>query len=459
MIALITLFVTGLITLFVAFTRKPLLVGIIATIGLIGGLFGLMYESRYGIRLFPDYHGLNFDTTAVMFSFICIIFTTLLVWTGFKPLTENENHAGDHIALMIFSLCGALIMTSFTDFFMFFLGLEILSIPVYVLAGMKKSDALSSEASLKYFLTGSFATGILLFGIAWIYGSTGSFDLLEIKNAILNSTHNSSLLYVGVLLVLASFLFKIGAVPYHFWSPDVYAGSPATIMGFMASVVKIAAFAAIMRLFTDTFDSISGVWGPLVLGVSVLSMFVGNLSAIKQTRVRRLLAYSSIAHVGYALLAVVTFDSVETTTYHYNVYYYLLAYGLATIILITAENIINDESDDIENWVGIARKNPILGLFIIMAILSLAGVPPMMGFFGKYLIFSQAIYDYPYIVAIALLNSGIGIYYYLKLIVKVLRKPYEAPKFDKLIICSLQWIVLIISGVLLLIGGFLLLLF
>lgn len=350
-------------------------------------------------------------------------------------------------------------MTSFTDFFMFFLGLEILSIPVYVLAGMKKSDALSSEASLKYFLTGSFATGILLFGIAWIYGSTGSFDLLEIKNAILNSTHNSSLLYVGVLLVLASFLFKIGAVPYHFWSPDVYAGSPATIMGFMASVVKIAAFAAILRLFTDTFDSISGVWGPLVLGVSVLSMFVGNLSAIKQTRVRRLLAYSSIAHVGYALLAVVTFDSVETTTYHYNVYYYLLAYGLATIILITAENIINDESDDIENWVGIARKNPILGLFIIMAILSLAGVPPMMGFFGKYLIFSQAIYDYPYIVAIALLNSGIGIYYYLKLIVKVLRKPYEAPKFDKLIICSLQWIVLIISGVLLLIGGFLLLLF
>lgn len=458
MIALITLFITGLVTLFVAFTKNRTLVGILASVGLIASLFGLLYELKNGIQLFPQYQGLNFDTTSVMFSFICIIFTLLIIWTGFKPLAENENHFGDHIALIIFSLCGALIMTAFTDFFMFFLGLEILSIPVYVLAGMKKDNVLGSEASLKYFLTGSFATGIVLFGIAWIYGATGSFSLIEIKNFLLMTQASSALLNVGLILVLAAFLFKIGAAPYHFWSPDVYSGAPVTVMGYMASVVKIAAFAALLRIFTDTFDSISGVWVPLVIGVSVLSMFVGNFSALKQTRVRRLLAYSSIAHVGYTLLAVITFDIVETTTYHYNVYYYLMAYGFATIILVTVGNIVNDDEDSIENWKGLARKNPILGLFVIMALLSLAGVPPMMGFFGKYLIFAQAITDYPILVAIALLNSGIGIFYYLRIIMKTLTKPTES-KIIKLKILPIQWIVLIICAALLLIGGFLLLLF
>lgn len=456
MIALITLFITGIITLFIAFARKPILVGIVATVGLIGSLFGLMYEFKEGIQLFPQFQGLSFDVTAVLFSTVCIIFTLLLIWSGFKPLTESKEHAGDHVALLIFSLCGALIMTAYTDFFMFFLGLEILSIPVYVLAGMNKKDVLGSEASLKYFLTGAFSTGILLFGIAWIYGATGSFSLFEIKTIILNNGNNSSLLFVGILLVLASFLFKIGAVPYHFWNPDVYSGSPMTIMGYMASVIKVAGFAALLRLFTDTFDVVSTMWVPIIVLVAVLSMFLGNLSAIKQVRMRRLLAFSSIAHVGYTLLAVMSFDAVESASYHYNVYYYLLAYGLATIVLVTAGNIIDDKKDLIENWTGIARKNPVLGLFVIMAFLSLAGVPPLMGFFGKYLVFSQAIGEYPIIVGLALLNSGIAIYYYLAVVIKTLKKPYDAPKFDKMKISALQWVVLAFCSAMLLLGGFIL---
>ena len=254
MIALILLFATGLICMFTAFMKKNYLVEIIASLGLIGSLSALIYEYQNNINILPNYEGLSFDNYAVMFSSVSIVFTLMLIWSGLKPLTENKEHTGDHISLIIFSLCGALIMTAFTDFFMFFLGLEILSIPVYVLAGMNKKDALGSEASLKYFLTGAFSTGILLFGIAWIYGATGTFKLIEIKSFIYTDSDVNSLMGVGILLVLATFLFKAGAVPFHFWNPDVYTGSPATVMGFMATVIKIAAFAAILRLFTDTLD-------------------------------------------------------------------------------------------------------------------------------------------------------------------------------------------------------------
>lgn len=454
MIALITLFITGIITLFIAFLRKPILVGIVASIGLIGAFAGLLYEYKSGIILFSDYAGLDFNVTAVLFSSVSIIFTLLLIWSGFKPLTENKEHAGDHIALLLFSLCGALIMTAFTDFFMFFLGLEILSIPVYVLAGMKKDDSLGSEASLKYFLTGAFSTGVLLFGIAWIYGATGSFSMFEILNAVLNNPP-SSLLYVGILLVLASFLFKIGAVPYHFWSPDVYSGSPMTIMGYMSTVIKIAGFAALLRLFTETFAPAVDVWLPIIIVVSILSMFVGNLSAIKQTRMRRLLAFSSIAHVGYTLLAVIAFANANGGLYYYNIYFYLFAYALATIIIVTIGNAINDDEDLIENWTGIGRKNPFIGFFVIVAFLSLAGVPPLMGFFGKYLVFTQVIGEYPIVVGLALLNSGIAIYYYLSVIIKALKKP-AVETSEKLNISILQWVVMAFCVIVLLIGGFVL---
>lgn len=453
MIALIILFCTGLISMFVAFAKKDYIVEVIASTGLLGSLFALIYESSNGIDILPNYSGLNFDSNAVMFSSVAIIFTIMLLWSGLKPLTENKEHVGDHISLLLFSLCGALIMSAFNNFFMFFLGLEILSIPVYVLAGMNKKDALSSEASLKYFLTGAFSTGILLFGIAWIYGATGSFEMADIKSFLFTEGASHPFLGVGLIMVLAAFLFKAGAVPFHFWNPDVYTGSPATIMGFMATVIKVAAFIALLRLFPDTLSGAFDIWGPLVIAASVLSMFVGNLSALKQTRVRRLLAYSSIAHVGYTMLAVFSFQSVGSFEYHFNVYYYLMAYGLSTIILVTIMNIVNDHDDSIDNWSGIARKYPLLGVFAFVALLSLAGVPPMMGFFGKYLVFSQAIGEYPIIVAIALINSAIAIYYYLKLAIVTLRKA-ETVK-SELNITYIQWLVMIACTITLMLGGFL----
>ncbi|HEU0226419.1 MAG TPA: NADH-quinone oxidoreductase subunit N [Arachidicoccus soli] len=460
MIALIILFLTGIITLFVAFSRKTILVTVIASIGLIGSLFALLSQFESGNDvLLKSYKGLNFDAAAVLFSMVCIILTLLFIWIGYKPLTQKDEHAGEHIALLIFSLCGALIMTAFQNFFMFFIGLEILSIPVYVMAGMKKYDSLGSEAALKYFLTGAFSTGILLFGIAWIYGATGSFDIMEIKSLILGGDTNVTFFSVGLLLVLASFLFKVSIAPFHFWSPDVYAGSTMTVMGYMATIIKIAGFAAILRLFNVAFSEASGIWLPILVVVAVLSIFIGNLSAIKQTRVRRLLAFSSIAHAGYTMLAIISFESVDTTTLHFNVFYYLLAYSLAMVILTTIGNIIDDEEDKIDNWVGIARKNPILGIAIFVALFSLAGVPPTMGFFGKYLVFGQAIAEYPIIVGIALLNSGIAVYYYLMLAIKAIKMPAiddskETSEQKVLDVDMVQWTVLIFATIIILIGGF-----
>lgn len=463
MIALIILFLTALITLFIAFSKKTLLVSAIASIGLIASLFGLLSGYQSEIILFPSYGGLVFDAAAVTFSMICIILTLLFIWVGYKPLTQKDEHAGEHIALLIFSLCGALIMSAFEDFFMFFLGLEILSIPVYVMAGMKKYDTLGSEAALKYFLMGAFSTGILLFGIAWIYGATGSFDIMEIKSLILGSDTNVVFFMVGLLLVLASFLFKISVAPFHFWSPDVYAGSTMTVMGFMATVVKIAGFAALLRLFTVAFSGAVDVWVPILTVLAVLSMFVGNLSAIKQTRVRRMLAYSSIAHAGYTLLAIISFDSVDATTVHFNVFYYLLAYSLSMVILVTVGNIIDDDEDKIDNWIGIARRNPVIGITVFIALFSLAGLPPTMGFFGKYLVFGQAIAEFPVVVALALLNSGIAVFYYARLAVKAIKMPEvlddaknttDAPKV--LEVDMVQWTVLIFATIIIVIGGFVL---
>jgi NADH-quinone oxidoreductase subunit N len=331
---------------------------------------------------------------------------------------------------------------------MFFLGLEILSIPIYVLAGSKKKNILSSEASLKYFFTGAFATGILLFGTAWVYGATGSFKLSEIALAINDGTAQGPLLSIGVLMMMASFLFKVGAAPFHFWSPDVYGGSPNIVTGYMAAVVKLAGLFAFMKLFTFVFGDLHSLWSGALFGLIILTMFVGNLSALGQTKFKRLLAYSSIANAGYALLAIIVqdFESV------WNLWIYLLGYGFAVIALIIISLIVNNEDDDISAYKGIGRKNPLIGIVMILALLSMAGVPPLAGFFGKFMVFSSAFNEYPVLVILAVVNSGIGMFYYLRLLMTAMSKE------DNEVVVTLkptimQYIVLAVCSVALIVGG------
>jgi NADH-quinone oxidoreductase subunit N len=447
--ALIVIFITGLLSLFISFAKKPLYVLLTACTGLVTGAILLVNQLDNPSMLFTDYKGLLFDNTAISYSLVAILFALLAILSGYKSFKENQENIGDYTALLLFSLVGAMCMVSFTDLFMFFLGLEILSIPIYVMAGTAKKDIRSSEASIKYFLTGAFATGILLFGIAWLYGAVGSFDIQVIAHKINMTSEHSSLLYVGLLLILAAFLFKVGAAPFHFWSPDVYSGSPTVVTGYMAAVVKLGAFGAFIKLFSTCFPSLHEFWAPAIVGLSVLTMFVGNLSALTQSTFKRLLAYSSITHVGYALLTIISKDSNSQS----NLLFYLFAYGFSVIALITISMLINDKEDKLDGFKGLAKRNPFLGFVSILALLSLAGVPPLVGFFGKYLVFAGAITDFPVLVVIAIINSGIGIYYYLKTIMTIISKD-DVPS-DKLEVSSIQYLVLALCTIGLLVGGML----
>lgn len=446
--ALIVVFVTGLISMFIAMAKKPSLVLGTAMLGLSVAI-ALMINQWFNPSNFVKYEGLEFTKAAILFSVLAMSFTLLIIVGGYSYFKREVEHTGEYISLLIFSLVGALCMVSFTDLFMFFLGLEILSIPIYVMAGSKKKDELSSEASLKYFFTGAFSTGVLLFGIAWVYGATGSFKLIEIEAAISSGAASGPLLHIGILMMMASFLFKVGAAPFHFWSPDVYSGSPNIVTGYMAAVVKLAGLFAFMNLFTFVFGSAHEVWSGALFGLIILTVFIGNLTALRQTKFKRLLAYSSIANAGYALLAIIVQDYESL----FNLWIYLLGYGFSIIALIIVSLILDDESDDISAYKGIGRKNPFIGVIMVLGLLSLAGVPPLAGFFGKFMVFSNAFNEYPVLVIIAVINSGIGMYYYLRMLMTVMSKE-ENEEVKTLTPSIMQYAVLVICAVALLIGGF-----
>ena len=447
--ALIVVFVTGLISMFIAMANKPAYVLTTAVVGLSTALV-LMISSWFNPAFIQiTYEGLEFDKVAILYSVLAMSFTLLIIVGGYSYFKKEVEHTGEYISLLLFSLVGAMCMIAFTDLFMFFLGLEILSIPIYVLAGTRKKDVRSSEASLKYFLMGAFATGILLFGIAWIYGATKSFDLNTIAMVIDGEAKHSSLLFIGVLLMLSAFLFKVGAAPFHFWGPDVYDGSPSIVTGFMASVVKLAAFGAFMKLFGTYFTGLHDFWAPALMVMAIVTMFVGNLSALSQVKFKRLLAYSSISHVGYALLTILSTDPMNEM----NLLFYLFSYGFSVIALITISTILNDEEDRLEAFKGLAKRSPFLGFVAVLSLLSLAGVPPLVGFFGKYLVFSSAFIQYPTLVIIAIVNSGIGIYYYLKTVMTVVSKEERTENTAVLSVSGLQWFVLVVCALGLLFGG------
>ena len=399
--ALIVLFARGLFTLFSAFTKKPIVVITTALAGIALTLAALAYQLKTGTNIINlDYKGLEFNDTTALYSVTAITITGFLIALGYQRFKEDTEHVGEYIALIMFSACGSLIMFSFTDMFMFFIGLEILSIPIYVMAGSNKNDLRSNESALKYFLTGSFATGLLLFGVAWVYGATGSFDLVEIQNAIAtNDIANQGILLIGVLLILASFLFKVSSAPFHFWSPDVYEGAPHAVTGYMAGVVKISAFFAFMKIFSIAFGagSVHDFWAPIIAVLIVITLFVGNLSALNQTGFKRLLAYSSITHAGYTMLVILCLNF----TAQFDLWFYMTAYGCSIAVVIALGLAINDENDRIESLRGLLHRNKFLGITGIIAILSLAGVPPTAGFFGKYIIFNSASNTYLWLVIIA----------------------------------------------------------
>lgn len=427
MYALIILFVAGVVSLFAGlFTRNHKALQAVALLGLLGALGSIIYDfSVMALSGTGDsWQGmLSFDGYSASFSVVVLVAASLIVGLSGYSFRHLKDAVGDHYGLLLFSLCGALCMFAFSNLVMLFLGIEILSIPLYVLAGSQRENLSSNEAALKYYLMGAFATGILLFGIALVYGSTGTFEINGLARA---SAHNS-LFVMGVLMMMAGLTFKVGAAPFHFWTPDVYEGAPSIVTSFMATVVKTAAIAAFFRMFT-VFMGSSADWVNILAVISALTMTIGNVTAIYQTSMKRMLAYSSISHAGYMLMTLVAIPAgiMASTPPVFALLFYTMAYSVATICIFAGFIIVSEQSGgkasfDIFN--GLAKRKPFLAFTIALCMLSLAGIPPTAGFFGKYFVFSSVFAAYPWLVGIAVINSCISIYYYFKVILAMYFTP------------------------------------
>jgi len=402
-----------------------------------------------------------FDNYAVAFTGVILLVAFL--WFILSPgFFKEETSRSDHFTLILFSLAGAVVMISYANMTMLFLGIEILSIPMYVLAGSKKSDLRSNEAAVKYFLLGAFATCFLLFGIALIYGATGSFDLAEIRGIGYRVTGTPSislypissipLFYGGVIMMMVGLAFKISAVPFHFWTPDVYDGSPDVITAFMATIVKTAAFAAFFRLFFTSFTAIIPNWSIILWVMAILTIITGNLTAVFQHGLKRMLAYSSIAHAGYMLLALIAMNNLSQS----SLLLYTASYSIATIAAFAVMIIVINKkgNDDFDSFRGLAKNNPFVALVMCIAMFSLAGIPPTAGFFAKYFIFSAAMQSHHIgLVIIAVAGSLVGVYYYFRVVIAMFQGEEEA--LEKIMLePSYKFLLFITSLIIIILGLF-----
>jgi NADH-quinone oxidoreductase subunit N len=420
---IITIAVTALVVLYAGLfkAKKALL-----PISLIGLLTSLVFVfTSWNTR--EVYYGMmEMDNFALAFSGLTIVSTLFILLLTQNYFTKDSENIAEYLTLILFALVGILMMVSFKNMSMLFIGIEIMSVSLYILAGIRKSNFSSNEASLKYFLMGAFSTGFLLFGITLIYGATGSFDLDVInKYLITNYQAISPIFYSGIILIMVGLCFKVGAAPFHFWIPDVYEGAPSLVTSFMSTVVKVAGFAAFLRLFAGTFAPLHDFWMPPLFTLTCLTLVIGNVTALFQKNFKRMLAYSSISHVGYLLFSLVTLSSHSSN----DALFYAAAYTFATIIAFAVLIIVKQKTgtDLFESYNGLAKKNPFVALALTIAMLSLSGIPLTAGFMGKYLMFLNVMSDYHiYLVAFAILNALVGFYYYFRVIIAMYFK--EGPE-------------------------------
>lgn len=396
------------------------LIGIVAAYA-----FNFMeWRNGFGISYFDNM--IAFDKMAIAFSGI-IIATSFFWFILANDYFEEDSNLVDHFALVLFALVGALMLTAFNNMTTLFLGIEIMSIPMYVLAASKKKDMKSNEAGFKYLIMGSFASAFLLFGIALIYGATGSFDIMQIRTYIsANADHLPMFFYVGVVMMLIAMCFKVSAAPFHFWAPDVYEGSPTLITALMSTVVKTAAFAAFMRLFLVGFANVSETWTGILSVVVALSLIIANFSAAMQSSVKRMLAYSSISHAAFMLMVILA--NVRSNISVDAIIYYSLAYSIGSIGAFgILYNVGRSGGEDISAFNGLGKRNPLLALCMTVAMLSLAGIPITAGFFAKYFVFITMIgTSYKWLLILAILTSAVGAYYYLKVIIAMYFKEQDS---------------------------------
>jgi NADH-quinone oxidoreductase subunit N len=407
--ALIFSAVSGVIMMFSGFALKKPGIRTLALVLLSAVIVATAFELR-GVPFFHiDTKGmLSFDKFALLFSLIAMVSTLVFFLLSGKDMEKVGLNYSDYFALIFFILSGVVIAASFQSLLLLFLGIEIISIPLYILTGSDKRNLKSNEASLKYFLMGSFSTGLMLMGIALIYGAAGTFSTVAMN---IPADQVPVLFITGLLLLLFALSFKVSAAPFHFWTPDVYDGAPTVFTSFMATVVKAASFIAFMRLFSDAFRNIGGEWKLIVAVIVAATLFIGNITAVFQQSVKRMLAYSSIAQAGFMMLAVYTLTGEAKE----GLLLYGAAYSLATIGIFAV--LIRMKDYTFDGFNGFARQQPLVAATLVIFLLSLAGIPLTAGFLSKFYMLSATVaVGNTWLAIFAVLMAAVSVYYYFRLI-------------------------------------------
>ena len=400
-------------------SRKPL--GWLAIAGTVGSLIASWYQIQFGtIHAFSG--TIQVDAFSVLFHFVIasVVLVTLLGSLDF--FEGNASHAGEYFALTLFGAVGMMLMTCSVELLMIFVGLEISSISTYIMCGFRKGQATGTESSIKYFLLGSFATAFFLYGVALAFGATGSTNIYAIAHG-LETTATPALAFTALALIIIGLGFKVSAAPFHVWTPDVYQGAPAPVVGLMSTAPKAAAFAVLLRITFTGFPTYQHRWAILLWVLAALSMTIGNLGALQQRDVKRMLAYSSIAHAGYLLVAFTAFpfDGIAAACFYTATY---AAMNVGAFAVVTQIAGYDERARTIDDFTGLGQKRPYLAALLGFFLLSLIGIPFTGGFFGKFYVFSAAIHGgNMWLAVIGLLNSGVACFYYLRLLAAVYTRP------------------------------------
>jgi len=400
---------------------------------------------------------LSFNKFGFFFNTILFVATFLFFVLSGRDIEKVGSYTAEYYALIFFSLCGIAVLTSFNNLLMMFLGVEIMSIPLYILTGADKKNLKSNEASLKYFLMGSFSTGIMLMGITLVYGATGNFNLPPISSSVTGAVVSDSIIGpLGLLLIFVSLCFKVSAAPFHFWTPDVYDGSPSVFTSFMATIIKVAGFFAFIKLFEERSSDLRVSWKIIMPVIIVATLLAGNITAVFQQSVKRMLAYSSIAQAGFMLFAVYANNNSIGKE---GILLYAAAYSLATIGIFAI--LIRMKDYTFNGYNGLAKKEPFIAAVNTIFLLSLAGIPLTAGFFAKYYMLAAAVNaggkSVLWLVIIAVLFAAVSVYYYFRVIQAMYFKDGDAEvenvnnrfKFGLFVLAALIIIIGILPSVLL----------
>lgn len=412
---LIVLFITAVFTMFTSFSKSNKTTKYVAIFGLLLGLLINVFGLNFNILQFANFY--EMQKTSLLMSNVSIIITVLIF---LNSQSFDKNYAwNEFYTLALFSLCGAHILFGFTHLLTMFLGVEILSIPLYVLAASNKENKFSLEAGLKYFILGSFSSAIMLFALALIYGAIGSLSVYDIvQNQLIFQTQTQPFFLIGVALIVISVLFKFAVVPFHFWTPDVYTGSPTIVTSFMATVVKIAIANVLIFLFIGYFAIQNALWIKLFTVAIILSLVISNVIALYQKNVKRLMAYSSISHSAFLLMALIVSYYAQNQLI---VLFYLVSYVLVSVLIfmIISQFSADSNKSSLTIFNGMYKKSPFFAISLTILVLSLAGIPFTAGFMAKFQVLYGIYSINKLLFVLGLLASAISIVYYLKIINRI----------------------------------------